>query len=121
MAAGETQPQESELEKMLKEYQVLQEQLRSIAMQLEQLQGQKMDMDRAKEELDKAEGKIYISVGGVIVETAKEKAIADIKDRSELNDVRLQNANRSYTDLRNKEKTLNDKITEMYRKAQGLS
>ena len=120
MATGETQSQESELEKALKEYQIVQEQLRSVAMQLEQLQGQKMDMDRANEELSKAEGKVYISVGGVIVETTKDKALADIKDRSELNAVRLQNANRSYTDLRNKEKTLNDKITGMYRKSQGL-
>lgn len=118
MAAGE---QQADIEKLLKDYQMLQEQIRSVGMQVEQLQAQKLDMERANEELGKSTGKIYISVGGVIVETAKEKAIADIKDRSELNDVRLQNANRSYTDLRNKEKTLNDKITEMYRKAQGLS
>lgn len=119
--ATEALPQENELEKLLKDYQVLQEQLRSIALQLEQFNGMKMDMDRAKEELDKATGKVYISVGGVIVETSRDKAIADITDRSSLNETRLTSANKTYTELRNREKALNEKITKLYRQGQGVA
>ena len=119
MAATEQNPTENELEKLLKDYQILQEQLRSIAMQLEQFQAQKMESERAKEELDKSTGKVYLSVGGVIVETTKEKALSDISDRHSLLETRLTSYNKQYTDLRNKEKTLNEKITKIYKQGQG--
>lgn len=121
MATGAQQPQENELEKLLKDYQILQEQLRSVALQVEQFQSQKMDMDRAVEELGKSNGKVYISVGGVIVETTKEKASEDLKDRLSLTETRLQSANKTYTDLRNREKQLNERITGLYRQAQGMA
>ncbi len=112
MAAGE---QQADIEKLLKDYQMLQEQIRSVGMQVEQLQAQKLDMERANEELGKSTGKIYISVGGVIVETTKEKAIADISDRASLTNARLQSANKTYTEMRSREKQLNEKITALYR------
>ncbi len=120
MAAAE-QPQENELERLLKDYQMVQDQLRSMAIQLEQLQAQKIDMERAKLELDKSTGKVYIGVGGVIVETSKEKALSDIKERAELNEARLQSANKQYTDLRGREKQMNERITRLYRQSQGAS
>ncbi len=107
-------PSEQDIEKMVRDYQMLQEQLRNSAMQLDQLQGAKADLDRAKEEIEKAAGKVYITVGGVIVETTKEKALSDIKERSELTEVRLQSANKQYTELKNREKQLGEKLTSMY-------
>jgi prefoldin beta subunit len=98
----------------------LQEQLRNVALQLEQFQSQKIDLERAKEELGKATGKVYISVGGVIVETTKEKALSDITDRSALTETRLQSANKQYTEFRSKEKQLNEKITQLYKQSQGM-
>ncbi len=119
MAATEQQPIENELEKLLKDYQILQEQLRSIAMQLEQFQAQKIESERAKEELEKSTGKVYLSVGGVIVETTKENALSDIYDRHALVETRFTAYNKQYTDLRNKEKALNEKITKIYKQSQG--
>ena len=119
MAATEQQPIENELEKLLKDYQILQEQLRSIAMQLEQFQAQKIESERAKEELEKSTGKVYLSVGGVIVETTKENALSDIYDRYALVETRLTAYNKQYTDLRSKEKALNEKITKIYKQSQG--
>lgn len=119
MAAEQTQ--ENELEKLLKDYQIIQEQLRSMALQVEQFQGQKLDLGRAKEELEKSTGKVYLTVGGVIVETNKEKALSDINDRSSLTDTRLQSANKQYTDLRSREKLMNEKITKLYKQSQGMA
>ena len=116
----ESKPGESEVEKLLKDYQVMQDQLRAMAMQLEQLHAQKIEMDKAKEELDKASGKVYFSVGGIIVETTKEKAQADITDRSSLTEARIQSVNKQYAEFRNKEKQLNEKITQLYKSGQGL-
>lgn len=108
-----------ELEKLLKDYQILQEQLRTVALQLEQLQTQKIDIERANDELEKATGKVYITVGSVIVETSKEKALDDLKDRNALSETRIQSINKQYTELKNKEKQMNEKITQLYRQSQG--
>ncbi len=108
----------NEIEKLLKEYQLLQEQLRGAAMQLEQLQGQNIDMQRAKEEIEKSTGKVYLSIGGIMVETSKEKAVSDISDRSSLTSARIQGANKQYTELKNKEKQLSEKIKQLYHQAQ---
>ncbi len=117
--ATANQPSQQELEKLLKDYQLLQDQLRTYALQLEQLQAQKMDMERAGSELEKASGKVYISIGSVIVETTKEKATADIKERSSLTDARIDSMNKQYTELRNREKQLNEQITLLYKQSQG--
>jgi prefoldin beta subunit len=118
---GNPQSETQDLEKMLKDYQVIQDQLRSVALQLDQLQAQKIDMEKAKEELDKAQGKVYITVGGVMVETTKEKALADISERASLNKARIDSMNKQYTELRNREKQLNEKITSVYKSGQGVA
>jgi prefoldin beta subunit len=107
-------PSEQEIEKMVRDYQMVQEQLRNSALQLDQLQGAKADLDRAKAEIDKAEGKVYLTVGGVIVETSKEKALAEIKERAELTEVRVQSATKQYNELKTREKQLGEKLTSLY-------
>ncbi len=118
---GNPQSETQDLEKMLKDYQVIQDQLRSVALQLDQLQAQKIDMEKAREELDKAQGKVYITVGGVMVETTKEKALTDISERVSLNKARIDSMNKQYTELRNREKQLNEKITSVYKSSQGVA
>ncbi len=112
---------DGELERLLKDYQVLEEQLRNMALQAEQFKAQKFEMERAKEELEKATGRVYISVGGVIVETEKAKALEEIGERSSLTETRLQSANKTFTEMKAREKQLNEKITRIYRQAQGMA
>ncbi|MGC8479703.1 MAG: prefoldin subunit [Candidatus Micrarchaeia archaeon] len=107
------------IEKLLKEYQLLQEQMRNVAIQLEQMQSQKIELERAKEEVDKSSGKIFLTVGNVIVESSKEKASVEIADRQSLLSIRLQSLNKQYTDMKAKDKQLNEKLTEIYKSGQG--
>ena len=116
---AQQQPNEQEIEKMVRDYQMLQEQLRVYAVQLDQLKAQKAELERATEEMGKAAGKVYMSVGSVIIETTKEKASADLKDRSELSNTRVQSITKQYNDLKAKEKTLSEKLTQIYKSAQG--
>ncbi len=113
------QSNEQDIEKMVKDYQMIQEQLRVHAIQLDQLKNQKAELERAKEEIEKSTGKVYISVGGVIVETSKSKASEDVKDRSELSETRIQSITKQYNDLKAREKQLNEKITQIYKSSQG--
>lgn len=116
---AQQQPSEQEVEKMLREYQQVQEQLRVYVIQLEQLKAQKAEFERANEEVGKATGKVYMSVGGVIVETTKQKALDDLKDRSELSSTRITSMTKQYDQLRAREKQLNEQITAIYKATQG--
>lgn len=119
--ANPSQPdlQDQEPDKLLRNYQAVQDQLRGTAMQLDQLQNQKIELDRAREEVTNATGKVYVTIGGVIVETDKVKALNDIKERTEVTDVRIASVNRQFSDLKAKEKQLGEKITELYKRSQG--
>ncbi len=114
-----TQPSEQDIEKMVRDYQMVQEQLRAAALQLDQMQNVKADLERAKAEIEKSTGKVYISVGSVIVETTKEKALADVKEKAEVTDVRLQSSSKQYTELKTREKQLGEKITQIYQQGRG--
>ena len=117
--AQQTNQTENDAEKLVRDYQMVQEQLRSAAMQLEQLQAQSAEFAKAKEEISVATGKVYITVGGVIVETSKEKALADLKDKSELSEVRIASLSKQLDSFKAKEKQLGEKITQMYKQSQG--
>jgi prefoldin beta subunit len=103
----------SDAERLVADYQLVQEQLRASALQLEQLQSQKTELERAKEEVSGASGKVYITVGGVIVETDKAKALEDIGSRMELTQVRIGSVTKQYNDMKAKEKLLGDKLTQL--------
>ncbi len=109
---------EEELEKLLGEYQELQEQIKSFASLLDQLQNQKDEIARAKEEISNATGKIYISVGGVLVETTKDKALSELSNNAEITELRINTTTKQYNELKAREKQLSDKITSLY-KASG--
>ncbi len=113
------QPAPQDIEKLVKDYQMVQEQLRMYAIQLDQLKNQKAELERAGEEVGKAIGKVYISVGGIIVETTKAKAQEDIKEKSELTETRVKSTDKMFNDLKAKEKSLNEKITQIYKSGQG--
>lgn len=108
-----SKPNPQDVEKMIRDYQMIQEQIRSYSIQVEQLSLQKSELETAKEEVEKSTGKVYVTVGGVIVETKKDVALKNIDDRSESSVVRLQSANKQLNELRTKEKNLREKITQL--------
>ena len=115
MAAQQANQGESEAEKLVRDYQITQEQLRGAAMQLDQLQNQRAELEKAKEEVGGSTGKVYITVGGVIVETTKDKALKDIKDKAELTEVRVTSMTKQFNEIKTREKQLGEKITQMYK------
>ena len=100
-----------QIEKLTKEYQMLQEQLQSVAMQKEQFTEMKEEFKEAMAEVEKATGKVYLSVGGVIVEVPKEKAVKDIKEKQESTEMRLGIVSKKYEDFSKREQSLRTNIT----------
>lgn len=100
-----------QIEKMTREYQLLQEQLQALALQKEQFSEQKEEYKEALEEIEKAKGKIYIALGGVIVDVDKETALKNVKEKHESSEMRLSIVSKQYEDLAKKEQTLRTEIT----------
>ena len=89
---------------------MLQEQIQSLAVQKAQLNEQKEEYKDALAELEKASGKVYSTVGGVIIETPKEESIKMVKERQESVEMRLAITNRQYDDAIKREKGLRSEI-----------
>jgi prefoldin beta subunit len=100
-----------ELEKLTRDYQLIQEQLQALSMQKEQFSMQKEEHKEALMELEKSSGKIYLTIGGAIVETPKSDALTKIKEKQESIEMRLTIVNKQYEDFSKKEKALREEIT----------
>lgn len=100
-----------ELEKLTRDYQMIQEQLQNLAMQKEQFTIQKEEHKVALVELEKASGKVYLSVGGVIIETPKAEAVSKVKERQESIEMRLTIINKQYDEFAKREKSMREDIT----------
>ncbi|MGC8538007.1 MAG: prefoldin subunit [Candidatus Micrarchaeia archaeon] len=100
-----------ELEKMTKEYQTVQAQLQSIAVQRMQFKQQIEEYKEAAKYLEAAKGRVYTEIGGLIVEATKEEATKSLSERTESAEMRLSIVEKQYNELSKKEETLRTKLT----------
>jgi chaperonin cofactor prefoldin len=107
-----------QLEKLTIDYQKLQSQLQALAMQKEQFLLQKEEFKEAAEQIEKATGKVYSAKGGAIIETTKEEATKNIKERQESADMRLGIVTKQYDEAIKKEKTLREEINSIIKTQQ---
>jgi len=107
------------MEKLSREYTMVQEQLQSLAMQKEQFSERKEEYKEALKEVEAASGKIYLAVGGAIVEVGKEHAIKNIKEKQEVSDMRLGMIKKQNDDLVKKEQELRTEINSAIKSMKG--
>lgn len=91
---------------------MLQEQLQSIAMQKEQFKEQKEETTQALAEVEKAKGKIFLAIGGILVDVDKETASKSLKEKQESATMRLTIVEKQFNDFSKKEQSLRAEITE---------
>lgn len=103
--------EKEQLEKLTRDYQMLQEQLQSLAMQKEQFKEQKAELAEALGELEKAKGGIYLAIGGIMVDVDKATATKDVKEKQESAAMRLGIVEKQFDELSKKEQTLRSEIT----------
>jgi prefoldin beta subunit len=89
-----------DLSKSLMEYENLEKQLEVVLIQKHQLQIQLNEVKHAGDELKKAKGDVYRSIGAIIVGTTKEEAQADLKEKGELLEVKLNSLEKQEEKLR---------------------
>ncbi|MDE1870652.1 MAG: prefoldin subunit [Candidatus Micrarchaeota archaeon] len=100
-----------QLEKLTRDYQQLQEQLQALAMQKEQFKGQKEELKQAVEEAEKAKGKIFLAIGGIMVDVDKDTAIKSLKEKQDSNAMRLTIVEKQFDEASKKEQSLRSDIT----------
>jgi len=79
----------AELQKQLSEFQDTQRQLQFISAQRQQLVLQVEEIKVAEGELSKSEKGVYRAIGPLLVETSRADAVADLKSRKELFEMRV--------------------------------
>jgi prefoldin beta subunit len=89
-----------DLNKELIEYENMEKQLEVLLIQKHQLQIQANEIKHALDELKKAKGEVYRSVGSILLHTTREEAEADLKERDELIEVKLNAISKQEEKLR---------------------
>jgi prefoldin beta subunit len=103
--------EKDQLEKLTRDYQMLQEQLQTLAMQKGQFKEQKEELKQAFEEAGKAKGKIFLAIGGIMVDVDKETAIKNLQEKQDSNSMRLTIVEKQFDDVSKKEQSLRTEIT----------
>jgi prefoldin beta subunit len=92
--------EQEDLNRELIEYENMEKQLEVLLIQKHQLQIQLNEIKHALDELKKAKGDVYRSVGSVLLHTTREEAEADLKERNELIEVKLNAISKQEEKLR---------------------
>ena len=108
-----------EIEKLSREYSILQEQIQSLAIQREQFLERKEEYKEAFKEVEGAAGKVYLAVGGAIVEVQKDYALKNIKEKEEVSDMSVGIVKKQYDELVKKEQALRNEINTAIKELKG--
>ena len=92
--------EQEDMNRELIEYENMEKQLEVLLIQKHQLQIQLNEVKHALEELKKAKGDVYRSVGSILLHTSREEAEADLKERNELIEVKLNAISKQEEKLR---------------------
>ncbi len=92
--------------------QQLQETLRTVLAQKQQLDVELLEIDRALSELEKApdEAVIYKSIGSLLIRTDKAKVTSELNERKELASMRISVLTKQEERLRSQIKELQEKL-----------
>lgn len=88
----------------------LQQQLQIVTAQIQRLQVEKETVAKAVGELEKAEGKVYKGIGGILIETDKTALDKELKETREDVESKLTSLQRHQTKLKARLDELQEKI-----------
>ena len=109
--SGETRLPPAVQERLLR-LQQLQETLRTVLAQKQQLDVELLEIDRALSELEKTpdEAVIYKSIGSLLIKTDKAKVTSELNERKELASMRISVLTKQEERLRSQIKELNERL-----------
>ena len=104
-----------EAQKYLMELQTIQAQLQNIAIQKETFTIQNIEIDKALEELEKADDNedVFKAVGPVLIKTKKADMVTELKEKKETAEVRLKSLDKQENELQGKIQEGQQKLQEL--------
>ncbi|MBU5557984.1 MAG: prefoldin subunit beta [Candidatus Aenigmatarchaeota archaeon] len=95
--------------------QTFQQQANALALQRESLTIQKIELERALEELKKASDKedVFKAVGPVLIKSTKAALIKELTEKKDTADVRLKSVEKQDAKIHEKIKEIQEKLGEM--------
>lgn len=94
----------------------MQRQLQMVLNQRQRFEFEVVQIDSALAELEKAEGKVYKSLGTILIEEKKDKMIKDMKDRRENINTRIETLKKQEEKLQKKTSDLQKSIEDVLEK-----
>jgi prefoldin beta subunit len=109
------------LREQLTRLQQLQQNLQAIMIQKQQLEAESVEIEKATEELKKAEQDeaVYKSVGPLLIKTKKDDTLKELDEKKDLSNTRLVVLGKQETRVKENLKEVENKINEMIRMSQG--
>ena len=109
------------LREQVSRLQQLQQNLQAIMMQKQQLEVEKVETDRALEELKKAgpDDTVYKNAGSVLIKAKKEEVVKELEEKKELSSTRVMVLGKQEARVKENLKEVETKINEMVRGMQG--
>jgi prefoldin beta subunit len=109
------------LREQLARLQQLQQNLQAIMIQKQQLEAESVEIEKATEELKKAEQDeaVYKSVGPLLIKTKKDDTLKELDEKKDLSNTRLIVLGKQETRVKENLKEVENKINEMIRLGQG--
>lgn len=100
--------------KLVAEFQIMQQQLQNVLIQKESLRLNSMEIDRAVEELEKSSDKTaYKIIGPVMVNKPVKDIKGDLRDTKEALEIRIESLEKIEKRLTDKLKELQEKLKEI--------
>jgi len=109
------------LREQVSRLQQLQQNLQAIMMQKQQLEVELVEIDRALQELKKADADeaIYKNAGSVLIKAKKDDVIKELEEKKELSNTRVMVIGKQEVRVKENLKEVEGKINEMIRGMQG--
>lgn len=106
-------------QQLLLQLQTFQQQLQAVLMQKESLTIQKIEQEKALEELDKIkQGEdVYKAVGPILIKSAKNTMQKELKEKNETIDLRLKSLEKQESKIKERAKETQDKLQAFFKPA----
>jgi len=101
---------DKETQKKVEKLHAIEEGLRNILVQKQNLQLQLLEMENALGELETTKGNAYKIIGGIMVELPTEEIKKDLNSKKEIVDIKVNNLERQENKLKEESSTLQKEV-----------
>ncbi len=105
-----------EQQEQIAQLQMIEQNLTNSMVQRQTCQNQILEIENALKELDKAQGKSYKILGGIMIETDKKGLIKDLQEKKDVLDLKIKSFKKQEDNLKEKAQKIQKEVMEQLQK-----